>query len=105
LALTSFLRKAQMLEHKNDRKSLQKLVARFQDKSIQRAIDTAEVEVCQKAESSGAIQVKNATVVWHEPQSLHIALLSETAESTSQRGTRVQRAACASYPYAAAFFP
>jgi hypothetical protein len=43
-ALTSFLRKMEMLEKKKDRKSLQNLVVRFKDSSIQKAIDTAEVD-------------------------------------------------------------
>jgi hypothetical protein len=44
MALNSLLRKAQMLEHEKDRKSMQNLMLRFQDKSIQKAIDTAEVD-------------------------------------------------------------
>jgi len=43
-ALTSFLRKMEMLEKKQDRKSLQNLIVRFKDSSIQKAIDTAEVD-------------------------------------------------------------
>lgn len=43
-ALTSFLRKMEMLEKKKDRKSLQNLIIRFKDSSIQKAIDTAEVD-------------------------------------------------------------
>jgi hypothetical protein len=43
-ALASFLRKAQMLEEKKDRKSLQNLAARFRDISFQRTIDAAEVD-------------------------------------------------------------
>jgi hypothetical protein len=43
-ALTSFLRKMEMLEKKKDRKSLQNLIVRFKDSSIQKAIDTAEVD-------------------------------------------------------------
>jgi hypothetical protein len=43
-ALSSFLRKMEMLEKKKDRKSLQNLIVRFKDSSIQKAIDTAEVD-------------------------------------------------------------
>jgi hypothetical protein len=43
-ALTSFLRKVEMLEKKKDRKSLQNLIVRFKDSSIQKAIDSAEVD-------------------------------------------------------------
>jgi len=43
-ALTSFLRKMEMLEKKQDRKSLQNLIVRFKDSAIQKAIDTAEVD-------------------------------------------------------------
>jgi hypothetical protein len=43
-ALTSFLRKMEMLEKRKDRKSLQNLIVRFQDSSIQKAIDSAEVD-------------------------------------------------------------
>jgi hypothetical protein len=43
-ALTSFLRKMEMLERKKDRKSLQNLIVRFKESSIQKAIDTAEVD-------------------------------------------------------------
>jgi hypothetical protein len=43
-ALTSFLRKMEMLEKKKDRKSLQNLIVRFKDSSIQKAIDSAEVD-------------------------------------------------------------
>ena len=43
-ALTSFLRKMEMLEKKQDRKSLQNLIARFKDSTIQKTIDTAEVD-------------------------------------------------------------
>lgn len=43
-ALSSFVRKAEMLEKKKDRKSLQKLVARFNDSSIQKVIDSASVD-------------------------------------------------------------
>lgn len=43
-ALTSFLRKMEMLEQKKDRKSLQNLIVRFRDSSIQKAIDGAEVD-------------------------------------------------------------
>lgn len=43
-ALTSFLRKMEMLEKKQDRKSLQNLIVRFKDSTIQKAIDTAEVD-------------------------------------------------------------
>jgi hypothetical protein len=43
-ALTSFLRKMEMLEKKKDRKSLQNLIVRFKDSAIQKAIDTAEVD-------------------------------------------------------------
>jgi hypothetical protein len=44
LALNSLLRKAQMFEHSKEHKSLQNLMLRFQDKSIQKAIDTAEID-------------------------------------------------------------
>ncbi len=43
-ALTSFLRKMELLEKKKDRKSLQNLVVRFRESSIQKAIDSAEVD-------------------------------------------------------------
>ena len=43
-ALSSFLRKMEMLEKKKDRKSLQNLIVRFKDSAIQKAIDTAEVD-------------------------------------------------------------
>jgi hypothetical protein len=43
-ALTSFLRKLELLEQKKDRKGLQKLFARFKDSSIQRTIDQASVD-------------------------------------------------------------
>jgi hypothetical protein len=43
-AMTSFLRKMEMLEKKKDRKSLQNLIVRFKDSAIQKAIDTAEVD-------------------------------------------------------------
>jgi hypothetical protein len=43
-ALTSFLRKMEMLEKKQDRKSLQNLIVRFKDSTIQKAIDSAEVD-------------------------------------------------------------
>jgi hypothetical protein len=43
-ALTSFLRKMEMLEKKKDRKSLQNLIVRFKDSTIQKAIDSAEVD-------------------------------------------------------------
>jgi hypothetical protein len=43
-ALTSFLRKMEMLENKKDRKSLQNLIVRFKDSTIQKAIDSAEVD-------------------------------------------------------------
>jgi hypothetical protein len=43
-ALTSFLRKMEMLEQKKDRKSLQNLIVRFKESSIQKAIDSAEVD-------------------------------------------------------------
>jgi hypothetical protein len=43
-ALTSFLRKMEMLEQKKDRKSLQNLIVRFKESSIQKAIDGAEVD-------------------------------------------------------------
>jgi hypothetical protein len=43
-ALTSFLRKMEMLEKKKDRKSLQNLIVRFKDSSIQKTIDSAEVD-------------------------------------------------------------
>src|SRR4030042_1958978 len=43
-ALTSFLRKMEMLEKKKDRKSLQNLIVRFKESSIQKAIDGAEVD-------------------------------------------------------------
>ncbi len=43
-ALTSFLRKMEILERKKDRKSLQSLIVRFKESSIQKAIDSAEVD-------------------------------------------------------------
>jgi hypothetical protein len=43
-ALTSFLRRLEMLENKKDRKSLQNLIVRFKNSSIQKAIDTADVD-------------------------------------------------------------
>jgi len=43
-ALTSFLRKMELLEKKKDRKSLQNLIVRFRESSIQKAIDSAEVD-------------------------------------------------------------
>jgi hypothetical protein len=43
-ALTSFLRKMEMLEQKKDRKSLQNLIVRFKESTIQKAIDGAEVD-------------------------------------------------------------
>lgn len=43
-ALTSFARKLEMLERRKDRKSLQNLIVRFKDSSIQRVIDRAEVD-------------------------------------------------------------
>ncbi len=43
-ALTSFLRKMEMLEKRQDRKSLQNLIVRFKNSSIQKAIDGAEVD-------------------------------------------------------------
>jgi|WetSurSiteA1Bulk_404760.scaffolds.fasta_scaffold07783_3 hypothetical protein len=43
-ALTSFLRKMEMLEKKKDRKSLQNIIVRFRESSIQKAIDAAEVD-------------------------------------------------------------
>lgn len=43
-ALTSFLRKMDLLEKKKDSKSLQNLVVRFRESSIQKAIDAAEVD-------------------------------------------------------------
>jgi DnaJ-class molecular chaperone len=43
-ALTSFLRKIELLERKKDRKSLQNMIARFQKSSLQKAIDVAEVD-------------------------------------------------------------
>jgi hypothetical protein len=43
-ALTSFLRKMEMLERKKDRKSLQNLIVRFKESSIQKTIDSAEVD-------------------------------------------------------------
>jgi hypothetical protein len=43
-ALTSFLRKMEMLEKRKDRKSLQNLIVRFKDSSIQKTIDSAEVD-------------------------------------------------------------
>jgi hypothetical protein len=43
-ALTSFLRKMELLEKKKDSKSLQNLIVRFRESSIQKAIDAAEVD-------------------------------------------------------------
>lgn len=43
-ALNSFLRKMELLEKKKDRKSLQNLIVRFRESSIQKAIDSAEVD-------------------------------------------------------------
>lgn len=43
-ALTRFARQLGMLERRKDRTSLQNLVLRFKDSSIQRLIDTAEVD-------------------------------------------------------------
>ncbi len=43
-ALTSFLRKMELLEKKKDRKSLQNLIIRFRESPIQKAIDAAEVD-------------------------------------------------------------
>ena len=43
-ALSSFVRKAELLEMKRDRKSLQKLIARFNDSSILKVIDSASVD-------------------------------------------------------------
>jgi len=43
-ALTSFLRKMEILEKKRDRKSLQNLIGRFRESSIQKTIDSAEVD-------------------------------------------------------------
>ena len=43
-ALTSFLRKMEMLEKKKDRKSLQNIIVRFRESSIQKASDAAEVD-------------------------------------------------------------
>jgi len=43
-ALTSFLRKMELLEKKKDRKSLQNLIVRFRESPIQKAIDAAEVD-------------------------------------------------------------
>ena len=44
IALKAFLRKAELLEKKQDRKSLQNLVSRFSSSAIQKAIDSAEVD-------------------------------------------------------------
>lgn len=43
-ALTSFARKIEMLERRKDRKSLQNLIIRFKDSTIQNVIDKAEVD-------------------------------------------------------------
>jgi hypothetical protein len=43
-ALSSFSRKLELLEKKKDRKSLQNLISRFKDSSLQKAIDVAEVD-------------------------------------------------------------
>ncbi len=43
-ALTAFLRKAEILEKSNDRKSLQNLVRRYSSSSLQKTIDLAEVD-------------------------------------------------------------
>ena len=43
-ALTSFLRKMELLEKKKDRKSLQNMISKFKNSSIQKAIDVAEVD-------------------------------------------------------------
>ena len=43
-ALTSFLRKMEMLEKKKDRKSLQNIIVRFRESPIQKAIDAAQVD-------------------------------------------------------------
>jgi hypothetical protein len=43
-ALTTFLRRVEMLEKSKDRKSTQNLIARIQKSSIQRAIDAADVD-------------------------------------------------------------
>ncbi len=43
-ALTSFLRKMELLEKRKDRKSLQNLIIRFRESPIQKAIDAAEVD-------------------------------------------------------------
>jgi hypothetical protein len=43
-ALNSFQRKLEMLEQKKDRKSLQNVIVRFRESSIQKAIDAAEVD-------------------------------------------------------------
>jgi hypothetical protein len=44
IALTSFLRRVDMLEKKKDHKSLQSLVAKFRNSDLQRTIDIAEVD-------------------------------------------------------------
>jgi hypothetical protein len=44
IALNAFLRKAELLEKRRDRKSLQYLVSRFSSSEIQKAIDKAEVD-------------------------------------------------------------
>ena len=44
IALKAFLRKAELLDKKQDRKSLQNLVSRFSSSTIQKAIDSAEVD-------------------------------------------------------------
>jgi hypothetical protein len=43
-ALASFSRKVEMLARKKDRKSLENLVVRFKESSLQKAIDKAEVD-------------------------------------------------------------
>jgi hypothetical protein len=43
-ALSSFLRRMELLDSRKDRKSLQNLVVRFKNSSIQKAIDTADVD-------------------------------------------------------------
>jgi hypothetical protein len=43
-ALTSFLRRAEMLERSKDRKSLQNLIVRFKNSQIQKTIDSADVD-------------------------------------------------------------
>ena len=43
-ALTAFLRKIEMLEKKEDRRSAQNLIQRIKDSSIQRAIDSADID-------------------------------------------------------------